>query len=273
MDVATKLKTNLLYRISGPPPVWINLKLGVILLLTLCPVVLTTSEYLPTPATSSQNVTQPSSWNVTHTLEATIFSTSRPNISQTSENCTNCSTVLDLFWQQLGSGTSLKNLMLNLQLQEVIGLKWPKSSLPLANNVEAKAQKLQLPRNLPPTAVGPPNVKYKFGNRWWEPPKGANVNGKKIKFDDPPLPYTGAYNEDGIRMVNVNGTHVRYQDLPFMERLKRSGPPWCLRTAKEKIPLVKQLLKSAKKCCKNTEHEKKLQEELEELQKSLAKTS
>lgn len=45
----------------------------------------------------------------------------------------------------------------------------------------------------------------------------------KLDWLDPPLPYTGASTE-GSKMVLHNERRVRYQELPFGERMRRTGP-------------------------------------------------
>lgn len=49
------------------------------------------------------------------------------------------------------------------------------------------------------------------------------------RLPDLPLPYTEAYNKDSKHIVNKDRIHVPYSSLSFIERLARSGSPWCLK--------------------------------------------
>lgn len=57
------------------------------------------------------------------------------------------------------------------------------------------------------------------------------------RLPDLPLPYSEAYNKDSIHVVNKDRIHVPYSSLSFIERLARSGSPWCLKTKEQKLSL------------------------------------
>ncbi|CAA45637.1 IE-G [Saimiriine gammaherpesvirus 2] len=232
-----------------------NFSFRIMIWIMLCLALPTDSKPISTTEAPILNITQSPSLNI-----------SSPSTLEPSEPLKNCTTFLDLLWQRLGENASIKDLMLTLQREEVHGRMTTLPSPRPSSKVEE--QQLQRPRNLLPTAVGPPHVKYRLYNRLWEAPKGADVNGKPIQFDDPPLPYTGAYNDDGVLMVNINGKHVRFDSLSYWERIKRSGTPWCIKTPSEKAAILKQLLKAEKKCRTTSKRITELEEQIKELEKT-----
>ena len=58
---------------------------------------------------------------------------------------------------------------------------------------------------------------------------------------DPPLPYTGIYDKHGQRIVNIKGKWAKCNQLNFMEKLARNGPPYCLRSTEDKKHYVTML--------------------------------
>ena len=68
---------------------------------------------------------------------------------------------------------------------------------------------------------------YLIQGRWWASPLGKNSMGM-YKTAPEPLPYTGVYDEQGNRWVNVAGQRTLYWSLNFMEKLAHARPPCCL---------------------------------------------
>jgi hypothetical protein len=51
--------------------------------------------------------------------------------------------------------------------------------------------------------------------RWWAPP--IYREPYKLRITAGPLPYTGAYDENEDRWLNINGERILYYTLNFME--------------------------------------------------------
>ena len=131
----------------------------------------------------------------------------------------------NVLYQHKFECTEFEEFFRKPQLQELFA---PMLTTPApVNTLPVKQPHKQNRRLVVPTVLGLPYLTYKIRGCLWYSCRGKQANKyKDPPPTDPPLPCTGVYNENGERIININGKWTDVQRLSFLQRLGHQGPPW-----------------------------------------------